>query len=160
MLLGSMSAWADTLFVRVLSGLGVLLLTAAQPKALSWHQSPPDQHDPLTQKPTGDGTTPLSPGERKPPKPLTLAATLPQTMSPRSPVGTVSEAERQARDGRLRGPLVCGADDSAIAAIVAELHATYRTQSKLEAVAVVSAAESADPHALLCVISPMGPPGA
>lgn len=179
MLAGSMSAWADTLLIRVLSGLGVLLLTAAQPKALTWHHGAPEQADPSPGNSSpgksspdnpSPGTpmdggrdsqrgagAPDAPGEKKHPRPLTLGATLPQTMSPRAPVGTLSEAERQAGNGRFPISLAGGADDGAIAAIVARLR--FDLVARREPMASLDAGPRAgDPHRLLCVISPAGPP--
>lgn len=165
MLLGSMLSWADTVLVRVLSGLGLLLLTAAQPKALTWHHAERGESDAASGKhlagEDGAASNPLTPpAEKKQREPLTLASTLPQTMSPRSPVGTVSEAERQAGDGKPRTQFADGPDAGAVALAIVGTAFAAPAPSVDSPVAAGTPPLTNLARRLLCVISPAGPPRA
>ncbi|MCC6361292.1 MAG: hypothetical protein IT450_21345 [Phycisphaerales bacterium] len=165
MLLGSMLSWADTVLVRVLSGLGLLLLTAAQPKALTWHHAEPGESDTAAGNPLAGGHGPAAPAPHTPDgkkkrEPLTLAATLPQTMSPRSPVCTVSEAERQAGDGKPRNTFGDASDSDSIAAAIAGALRTAPPAGLVATTADSRPAAVNPARRLLCLISPIGPPRA
>lgn len=159
-----MLTWADTALVRLLSGLGLLLLTAAQPKALTWHHTQRSDADASPGSHVADGDeTPLSPAtpaEKKKREPLTLASTLPQTMSPRSPVGTVSEAERQAGDGKPKNTFADGPNAGSTAIVLACAMYAHPNRIAPNTVAAERAPAADLARQRLCVISPAGPPTA
>lgn len=160
-----MLSWADTLLVRVLSGLGLLLLTAAQPKALTWHHADHGESDTtagntLNGEQGPSSPAPASPEGKKKREPLTLAGTLPQTMSPRSPVCTVSDAERQAGDGKPRNGIGDTPDTGSITAAIAGALRTAPPADLAAAAADRCPAVVNPARRLLCLISPIGPPRA